>query len=257
MFRRLALILPLAALLHAQKPIENILVENKGAPMSVPFECTQEDTQLAGLTCSDEEPCVVYVELSGIEGVGNRLFVTGNLHTATATLYTLLLASDDAGKTWTEPHPRIRFSGLEQIQFIDFETGWISGANLQSVPRDPFFLITSDGGKTWRERPVFEESRAGVIERFWFESRTTGTMLLDTRLRNRHELYETMTGGESWSVRQVSADPIRMVRGKTAEEQAWRIRPDSKTHSYEIERRQSDRWQSIGSFLVHAGKCKL
>jgi hypothetical protein len=252
MFRRLARLLPLAAILHAQKPIENI-----GAPMRIAFECTQEDTQSAGLTCSDEEPCSVYIELSGIESVGNKLFLTGNFHTATATLYSLLLASEDAGKTWTEPHPRIRFAGFEQIQFFDFETGWISGANLQGVPRDPFLLITSDGGKTWRERPVFDESRTGVIEKFWFESRTNGAMLLDTRLRNRHELYETMTGGESWAVRQVSSDPIRMPRGKTPDDQAWRIRPDSKTHSYQIEKRYSERWQAIGGFLVDAGKCKL
>src|SRR5436853_1027626 len=126
MFRRLAQLLPLAALLHGQKPVENAGIENKGVPMTVPFECTLDDTQLAGLTCSDEEPCAVYIELSGIEAVGKKIFLTGNLHTATATFYTLLLASDDAGKSWIEPHPRIRFAGLEQIQFIDFETGWIS-----------------------------------------------------------------------------------------------------------------------------------
>ena len=252
MFRRLAHLLPLAALVYAQKPLENT-----GAPMSIPFECTAEDTQQAGLTCSEEEPCPVYLELSGIEAVGNKLFLTGNLHTATATLYSLLLSSEDSGKTWTEPHLRIRFAALEQIQFIDFEAGWISGANLQGLPRDPFLLITSDGGKTWRERPVFEESRAGVIERFWFESRTNGAMLLDTRLQNRHELYETMTGGESWAVRQVSADTIRMPGRTAAGDRAWRIRADSKTHSYQIERNQSGTWQSIGSFLVYVGKCKL
>src|SRR5207253_2890292 len=45
----LARLFPLAILLHAQTPIENT-----GAPMRIPFECTHEDTQLAGLTCSDE-----------------------------------------------------------------------------------------------------------------------------------------------------------------------------------------------------------
>ena len=65
-----------------------------------------------------------------------------------------------------EPHPRIRSSGLDQIQFVDFQNGWISGANLTGAPRDPFLLITTDGGKTWRERPIFEETRVAAIEGF-------------------------------------------------------------------------------------------
>jgi hypothetical protein len=78
----------------------------------------------------------------------------------------------------------MRSSGLDQIQFFDFENGWISGANLQSAPRDPFLLITTDGGKSWRPRPIFEESRVASIERFWFESRKLGTLLIDARLDN-------------------------------------------------------------------------
>jgi hypothetical protein len=248
----------LAAALHAQTSILNT-----GTPMHVPFDCSREDVQSTGLTCSEEEPCPVYLEISGVEAVGNRLFLAGNLHSANVTLESVLLASDDVGKTWTEPHPRIRSADLEHIQFIDFENGWISGVYLQGVPHDPFFLVTSDGGKTWRASPVFEDGRAGVIERFQFDSKTNGRMLLDTRLHNRHELYESMTGGESWSVRQVSDKPIRWPRAQSGnsqledQQQAWRIRADSKTHSYQIEKRQQDRWQTIASFLVDVAHCKL
>ena len=62
---------------------------------------------------------------------------------------------------WTEPQARIPSSGLDQIQFIDFQNGWISGANLQSAPRDPFFCITTDGGKTWRQRDHFRRKPRG------------------------------------------------------------------------------------------------
>lgn len=226
--------------------------------MRVPFTCTADETQAAGLACSEEEACSVYLELSGIEAVGNRIFIAGNLHSATITLLSILLASDDAGKTWTEPQERLHFAGLDQIQFVDFEVGWIAGHTVQGIPRDPFFLITGDGGNTWHRSPVFEDGRAGVIERFWFESRTRGTMLLDTRLRNRHELYESMTGGESWSLQQVSEKPIPWPRSRKTdgvEEQAWRIRTDAKTHSFHIEKRQSERWQGAGSFLVEVAKC--
>ena len=231
--------------------------------MRLPFDCAKEDVQSTGLTCSEEEPCPVYLELSGVEAVGNKLFIAGNFHSANITLESVLLASDDAGKTWMEAHPRIRLADLEQIQFIDFENGWISGAYLQGVPHDPFFLITSDGGKSWRASPVFDDARAGVIERFQFDSKTSGTMLLDARLKKRHELYESMTGGESWSVRQVSDKPIRWSRSATGRsqipdpQQGWRIRADAKTHSYHIEKRLPEHWQSAASFLVDAAHCKL
>ena len=251
-FRSAALFLGIAFVGGAQSSLENT-----GKPMHVPFECTEADTQVSGLSCSEEEPCPVYLELGNIEAVGNKLFLPGNLHSPTLTLYSILLASDDAGKTWSEPHPRIRFAGLDQIQFIDFQNGWISGANLQSAPRDPFLLLTTDGGKTWRQRPIYEDSRLGVIERFWFDSPQEGTMLVDARLEsNRHELYETRAGGESWSLREASANPIRFPRTREPGASGWRIRPDAATNSYAIEKSEGGRWQKVASFLVNIGSCK-
>jgi hypothetical protein len=247
---RAAVSLILATCLHAQAPIEN-----NGKPMRIPFECTEADSEAGGLNCSDEHPCPVYLELANVEAVGDKVFVAGNLHTPDATLYSILLASDDSGKTWTEPAPRMRSSGLDQIQFFDFENGWISGANLQSAPRDPFLLITTDGGKSWRPRPIFEESRVASIERFWFESRKLGTLLIDARLDNqRHELYETRTGGESWEMRQSSADAVRFPH--TFDPAAWRLRADAATHSNVVEKSLGDRWRAMASFLVDEGACK-
>ncbi len=101
--RRAALLFALASLLRAQTPLEN-----NGKPMRVVYECTAADTQAAGLGCSEEDPCPVYLELANVEAVGRKIFVTGNLHTPMATLYSILLASEDGGNTWTEPHPRMR-----------------------------------------------------------------------------------------------------------------------------------------------------
>lgn len=225
--------------------------------MHIPFECTEADTQASALSCSEDDPCPVYLELANIEAVGNKLFLPGNLHTPTTTIYSILLTTEDAGKTWIEPHSRIRFAGLDQIQFIDFQNGWISGANLQGAPRDPFLLLTTDGGKTWRQRSVYEDSRLGVIERFWFDSPKEGVMLVDARLEaTRHELYETRAGGESWSLRQASADPIRFPRTREPGPSGYRIRADAATNSYAVEKSEGERWQKVASFLVHVGSCK-
>ncbi len=137
-------------------------------------------------------------------------------------------------------------AGLDQIQFFDFQNGWISGANLLGAPRDPFFLITTDGGKTWRQRPVFEESRLASIERFRFESPQNGSMLVDARLdNNRRELYETRTGGESWELKQASVDPIPFPGGNTTPAPTgWRLRADAK---YAQLHGRAFRWRALAS----------
>jgi photosystem II stability/assembly factor-like uncharacterized protein len=251
-FRPAALLLTVTLLAAAQAQMENT-----GKPMHIAFDCTEADMQATGLACPEDEPCSVYLDLTNVEAVGNKLFLPGNLHTPATTIYSILLATEDAGKTWIEPHPRIRLAGLDQIQFIDFQNGWIAGANLQGAPRDPFLLLTTDGGKTWRQRPIYEDSRLGVIERFWFDSPQQGTMLVDARLEsNVHELYETRTGGESWSLRQASANPIPFPRTKEPAPSGWRIRADAPSKSYAIEKSEGQRWQKVASFLVHVGSCK-
>ncbi|HLG98804.1 MAG TPA: hypothetical protein VKX49_21005 [Bryobacteraceae bacterium] len=238
--------------LAAQTPIVNT-----GQPIRVPFECTEADTVATGITCSEEDPCPVYLELANVEAVGDKLFLTGNLHTPTNTLYSVLLATEDAGQNWNEPLARIRASGLDQIQFFDFQTGWISGANLQGAPRDPFLLITTDGGKTWRQRALFEESRVASVERFWFESRQNGALLMDATLDNgKHELYETRTGGESWEMRQAAEKPIKFPLNMERGPAGWRLRPDAGSHSYAVERSQAGGWHRVASFLVNVGACK-
>ena len=252
LMRHPALLLALAISLGAQTRLEN-----NGKPIRILFECSAAETQAAGLSCTEEDPCPVYLELSNVEVVGNRIFVTGNLHTPIVTLDSILLASEDNGNAWIEPHPRMRSSGLDQIQFVDFQNGWISGANLQGAPRDPFFLITTDGGKTWREKPIFEETRVAAIERFGFDTSSHGTLLIDASLDNgKHELYETHTGGESWAMQEDSADPSRLPKQKQPGTLAWRVRADAATHSYVIEKSENSHWQKIAGFLVNIATCK-
>lgn len=230
---------------------------NSGKPMLVPVQCGSEEINALGLTCSAEEPCPVFLELEGIEAVASKLFLSGNLHTATTTLSSILLFSPDGGKTWSEPHERIPSAGLDQIQFVDFQNGWIAGHQLQALPRDPFFLRTTDGGKTWRRRPVFGESQPGTIEAFWFDSREQGTVLIDRQSSEgggRYARYETMTGGESWMIREVSARAPRLKR-QAGENPAWRVRPHAPSQAYRIEKQEGERWLTVASFLIRAGVC--
>jgi photosystem II stability/assembly factor-like uncharacterized protein len=220
------------------------------SPVQPEYACTAEDVDSFGLSCSPEEPCAVFLELSSIESAGEKLFVAGNLHTARTTLYSVLMASEDGGKTWTEPLKRLRAASLEQIQFLDSGDGWISGQAIEPLPRDPFLLITADGGKSWRQRAIFEDSRFGSIAQFWFDSKTTGRMELDHS--GRHDVYETSTGGESWEMKESSSRPV-VLKGRT-EDAALRLRPDGKL--YHAERRNGTAWSPLANFTIHVADCK-
>ena len=177
----------LSTLYGAQEaPAGSAVLENSGSPMRLAFQCSEQDLRLAGLTCTVEDPCPVFLELASVEPVGPKVFVAGNFHTSSTTLASVLLTSEDAGKTWREPFERIRSAALDQIRFFDFSTGWVAGHVMHALPHDPFLLLTTDGGANWRRRPIVEESRVGAIEKFEFPSREQGTLWLD-RSQSRSE----------------------------------------------------------------------
>jgi hypothetical protein len=237
-----------------------VFLRNEGKPMAVEFACTEDDMQWAGMSCTEEEPCPAYIELSEIETVGNRIIVLGNIHTESTTLYSLLLSSEDGGVTWQEPYERMRGAGLNHIQLIDFQNGWISGETVVPVARDPFFLITSDGGKSWRLRPVLAEGMGGAIRQFHFASTSSGMMVID-RMQSadasRYELFDTPNGGETWMIRQTSEKPITLPQA-TADtaSSGWRVRADSRSKSFAIEKQQEEKWGTVASFLVRIAPCK-
>jgi photosystem II stability/assembly factor-like uncharacterized protein len=266
----------LAALAHAQDqppavpaaapavpavvPTQPIL-ENAGKPMLVPFQCSEEDIHSAGLACSEDDPCQIYLELSAAGTAGpaaTRIFAAGNIHAQSATLYSVLLGSEDSGHTWREGYDRIRGASLDHIQFVDAENGFTTGLSLSPLPQDPFLLITHDGGKTWRQSMIFGESRIGAIQQFLFEDARSGSLIIDRGLGSdgdRYELYGSQDGGDSWTIQQTSVKPLRLKTAPAANPD-WRIRADAATKSFHIEHRQGVRWTSQAAFGVRLGVCK-
>jgi hypothetical protein len=228
-------------------------------PVRVDYACPADDVDKFGLTCSEDEPCDVFLELASAEGAGAAIFAAGNLHTLTTTLYSVLLMSGDGGKTWTEPIPRIEGAAFDQVQFADFQHGWASGVTEEPLARDPFFLATADGGKTWRRRPLFTETHYGSIQQFWFDSARTGQLILERPQGSAavYEIYETANGGDSWTIGVSGNKNPRLEKAPAKETVAWRVRADGASKTNRIERRTPrGAWEAVASFAVRAGLCK-
>ena len=240
-------------------PAAPVVLENAGKPMIAPFRCTEEDIRSAGLTCSEQDPCPVYLELAAVESTGIRIFAAGNIHTANATLYTILLGSEDNGQTWREVHERVRGAGLDHIQFANVETGWTSGLAFAPLAQDPFLLMTTDGGKTWRAHAIFNEPRFGSIQQFFFEDKKSGSLVIDHgpgASGDRYELFETNDGGETWNIRETNVKAIRIKRAPVTPNADWRLRADGATKSFHLEHRQGQKWTTLAAFTVNLGACK-
>jgi hypothetical protein len=238
------------------------VLTNSGKPIVLPFECTREDVQSAGFSCSEEAPCPIYLELSAAASAGNKYYVAGNIHSDAVTLYSVLLGSEDAGRTWSEINPRIRAAGLDHLQFLDSQTGWAGGQQLFPLPQDPFVLLTTDGGKSWRQQSVFGDNsdiHFGSIQEFYFASKTDGSIIIDRSQGGEagpFARYESSDGGETWTVKEQNAKLLRL-KDAPAPDANWRLRVDAATKAFLVERRQGERWTSQAAFAVNLGTCKL
>ena len=245
-----------------QVPPEPPVLLNSGKPIVLPFQCTHEDVGSAGFSCSEDAPCPVYLELGAAASAGNKFFVAGNIHSDAVTLYSVLLGSDDAGRSWREIHERIRSAGLDHLQFIDAETGWVGGQQLFPLPQDPFVLITTDAGKSWRPAPVFGENsdyHFGSIQEMYFSSKTNGSLVIDRSSGGDpgpFALYESPDGGASWTVKEQSGKPLHL-KGAPVPDADWRVRVDGASKAFLMERRQGERWAVQASFAVNIGFCRL
>ena len=266
--RIIGLLTLLVAAVHAQDqqqppvpapPSGPPVLQNSGKPIVVPFRCTDEDIRSAGLSCSEQDPCPVYLELAAAESTGIRIFVAGNIHTSNATLFSILLGSDDNGATWREAFDRVRGAGLDHIQFSGADTGWSSGVTLAPLAQDPFLLQTTDGGKSWRSHAIFNEPRFGTIQQFYFGDNKAGNLIVDHGAGSdgdRYELYESNDGGDTWNIKETSVKAIRLKIPVTAPLSDWRLRADAVTKSFHVEHRQGQRWSPVAAFAVNLAPCK-
>jgi hypothetical protein len=258
----------LAIALLAQEPAAVVpatpagppVYEAAKGPILLPNLCAQVDLESLGLTCSDAEPCPTFLELGSSEVNNEVIVLAGNLHTSAVTIQSILLVSDDNGLNWREAHPRLPSVSLDGLQFFDFSNGWLSGHSSLSLPRDPFLLISSDGGRSWRKSSFHAESRVGIVEDFAFSTARRGWALIDNKGSGdagRYELYETPNGGSSWELKEISTRVPKAVAalGQRAPSGTTRFKADSKKDLITLERRSGEQWRPVVSFRLKLEDC--
>ena len=232
----------------------------KGEPLVAQLQCAWDHFQRAATVCSDAAPCELYLELTGVGQATERVFLIGNVHTLSATLSSILLASDDEGMSWYEPYPRLAAS-FESIQFVDDEHGWIGGQErqLDSSSR-PFLLRTGNGGVRWRRYDIWtDEDRSGAILDFYFDTEKHGLLSIDslTSETDSYELYESMNGGLSWGIREISDRQAKLKNIPIERRQPdWRLGEDGGKGVYLVERRQGEEWSAQVEFSIRVGTCR-
>jgi hypothetical protein len=254
--RQLTVTLLTVAFGMAQEPV---VMKYSGTPLQLPYECNEDDIEWAGMVCTEQEPCPIFLELSAIGSAGRKIFAGGNLHSSTTSLYSVLLQSDDAGVTWKEAAPRDRGASVDQIQFADLEHGWAGGEVQVPLPQDPFFLVTSDGGLSWRNRPVTEDGGPGLVQRFWFDTGQHGELIVDagkTAEGGQYREYETETGGDTWMIRGATTQMPKLRREPPLPpEPYFRARAAKDGKSLLIEKRTGDQWDTASAFLIQVASC--
>ena len=229
-------------------------------PLQIPVACRADDFEAARLECSEDEPCRLFLELTAVGAVGPRILLVGNLHTATATLSSIALVSNDAGTTWREPLKRLAATGFEAVQLLSEQQGWIAVQPQGQFATDPYLLATSDGGANWQKLPIWsEEERSGLLQQFHFDNKDHGFVLIDRSeagpANARYEIYETLNGGASWMLRETGTRPIT-PKWPAHSPPDWRLREDGKLRTYELERRVGANWQRMANFRTELGICK-
>jgi len=231
----------------------------RGEPLVLPLECWEEHLLRAGLVCNSVTACSLTLELVAIGGLGDRIFVVGNVHSSAGTVSSVLLASDDGGTTWSEPMERISGGSLELFRSVGSKRGWIGGQQWEADSSPiPFLLFTRNGGERWSRRNIWEQDdRNGMVMEFDFETETDGYLVIERTNADvdPFELYETRTAGSSWSIRELTSEEPEIPFDPIEAPERRRLRGDASDGAYWVEEKQGDAWKPLAAFAPHIGTC--
>ena len=197
-------------------------------------------------------------------------FLLGSYQFPAVTYRTILLRTDDAGRTWQEVHPGISDSTLYGIDFVSPKIGFVYGQWTTEGMGPPFFLYSEDGGLSWERVGGVEESGTPFVYAFDFTDEQHGIIKLifhavglTPEQDHRIETHETHDGGKTWAKtasKMISDDEETKIRDTMADDTlhlqdgvGWRIEEaggDAWTYGYWIARSMDNgsSWERVTRF---------
>jgi hypothetical protein len=238
----------------------------EGPTVALSTVCDVGRLEYAGIRCSADRPCDLFLELVSVASEGDWVVLAGEVHTADATYESVVLSSKDGGLTWAESAERIAAGGIESISMVDAQTAFVAGQQGDTATGEmPFLLVTDDGGESWETRMVETggEKVEGLVVTFQADTTSHGYLILEqlAATGDPYRLYETYNGGRSWSIRQISADKPQIPGPRLAlRNEDWSLRPDSSSGEFIVAKRSSSElsgWAEQGRFAGDVGSCPL
>lgn len=238
----------------------------QGPVISLSAVCDVDRLEYAGIRCSADRPCELFLELVSIASEGDWMILAGEVHTTEATYESVVLTSRDGGATWTESAERVPAGGIESISIVDAQTAFVAGQQGDTATGEiPFLLVTDDGGVSWETRMVETggEKVEGLVVAFQADTTSHGYLTLEqlAATGDAYRLYETYNGGRSWSIRQISADQPQIPGPRLAiKTENWSVRPDSASGEFIVAQRSSSSssgWADQGRFAGTVGACPM
>ena len=229
-------------------------------PYKLPLECNEEHFVRAGLSCGESRPCPVFLEWIASAATDEAVFLAGATFTRESTLASAFVASFDGGKNWQEVFSRIGAASIEFVQFADKDHGWAAGQQLdQNGSFLPFVLLTTDGGKQWRKKNLWDPSefRSGLLLDMSFRNAEIGELVVERGASavDPYERFETRNGGRVWSLRGITTTRPRLRAPVPDPAGArWRI-AKSDSGEYAIEKQDDSGWSVVETFASDLGEC--
>jgi hypothetical protein len=94
--------------------------------------------------------------------------------------------------------------------------------------------------------------------RFWFDTPEHGELIVDggrSAEGGRYQLYESRTGGDTWSVVSKTSDVPKLRRTPGLIDPDYRLTADSRTKTYMVEKRNGGDWSAVTSFEIQVASC--